>query len=49
LTAILAAVSSKLRDHGGETVVSQFDSLAKILPTGARQLTQEFSNVPWIS
>lgn len=31
----------------GSQISSQFDSLAKILPTGARQLTQDFSNVPW--
>jgi predicted PurR-regulated permease PerM len=33
----------------GSQISGQFDSLAKVLPTGARQLTQDFSNVPWIA
>jgi len=33
----------------GSQISSQFDSLAKVLPTGARQLMQDFSNIPWIA
>jgi predicted PurR-regulated permease PerM len=43
VVAIVAAIGWLF----GTQISSQFDSLAKVLPAGARQLTQDFSNGPW--